>query len=245
MKLKKLSLKRKEKKKIDLDSTESTYSGLAGLFEKIMRKFKILIHLLSLMPMYLVASLCIGISFWPAVQAFKLITSLTSAQPSSIQALGYGVSLGLGYFIYGFSLLFVTGLFNFILRANIKPWRGQYTPFNLIFYRMMGMKIGRGCQINTVNISDPSLIELGDKVTIGGSVTIVAHYGVSGILILAPVKIGHAATIGLRAIIMGDVEIGDGARILPNSVVMPKSRIPAGEIWGGVPAVKIHRRKAA
>ncbi len=266
-------LRFEKKPQIDLDSTESKHPGIAGLFESMLRRFKVFIHLVTLLPMYVVASLCIGISFFPAVQAFKLISYLTSTLPSWVQALGYGVSLGLGYFMYGFTLLFVTGFFNWILRANIKAWRGPYyslqsvrwyihngltyivrftflefvtpTPFNLLFYKMMGMKIGRGTQINTVNISDPSLIEMGEKVTIGGSVTIVAHYGVAGFLILAPVKIGDGATIGLRAIIMGDVEVGAGAKVLPNSVVMPKTRILAGETWGGVPAQKIDLIKVA
>mgnify|MGYP000588390086 FL=1 len=67
----------------------------------------------------------------------------------------------------------------------------------------------------------------------------VAHYAQAGYLVIAPVKIGSRATIGLRAMIMGDVVIGEGARVLPNSVVLPKTRIPAGETWGGVPAVRI------
>ena len=33
-----------------------------------------------------------------------------------------------------------------------------------------------------------------------------------------------------------DVVIGTDATILPHSVVLPGSRIGAGEIWGGVPA---------
>jgi serine acetyltransferase len=45
----------------------------------------------------------------------------------------------------------------------------------------------------------------------------------------------------LHAKVLGGVEIGEGAKILPNSVVMPKTKVPAGEIWGGVPAVKIER----
>jgi acetyltransferase-like isoleucine patch superfamily enzyme len=103
----------------------------------------------------------------------------------------------------------------------------------------MGMKIGEGTLINSSHLSDPSLIEMGRKVTLGGSVTIVAHYGQGGFLVLAPVKIGDKATIGLRAILMGGVTIGEGAKILPNSVVLPKTQVPAGETWGGVPARKI------
>jgi acetyltransferase-like isoleucine patch superfamily enzyme len=82
-------------------------------------------------------------------------------------------------------------------------------------------------------------------------VTIVAHYGQGGFLVLAPVHIGDKATIGLRAVLMGGVVIGEGAKILPNSVVLPKTKIPAGETWGGVPAQRInpteltHTSKAA
>ncbi len=102
------------------------------------------------------------------------------------------------------------------------------TPLNLLFYRLMGMKIGRGAHINTTNISDPCLIEIEDKVTIGGSVHIIAHYASHGYLIVEPVKIRKGATVGLKATIMGDVEIGEGATIAPHEVVLPKSRIPAG-----------------
>ena len=96
----------------------------------------------------------------------------------------------------------------------------------------MGMKIGKGVIINTTNISDPCLIEIEDYVTIGGSVHMLAHYGQKGYLILAPVKIGRGANIGLKASIMGDVEIGAEATVKPHSVVLPKTRIAEGEIFG-------------
>jgi acetyltransferase-like isoleucine patch superfamily enzyme len=93
---------------------------------------------------------------------------------------------------------------------------------------MMGMKIGKGSHINTTNISDPRIIELGEKVTIGGSVHIIGHYASQGFLIVEKVKIEDGVTIGLKATIMGDVEIGQGAVIGPHEVILPKSRIPAG-----------------
>ncbi len=90
------------------------------------------------------------------------------------------------------------------------------------------MKIGKNVHLNTTNISDPCLIEIEDKVTIGGSVHIIAHYATKGYLIVEPVRIKKGATVGLKATIMGDVEIGEGATIAPHEVVFPKSRIPAG-----------------
>jgi acetyltransferase-like isoleucine patch superfamily enzyme len=92
----------------------------------------------------------------------------------------------------------------------------------------MGMKVGKGAHINTTNISDPCLIEIGDKVTIGGSAHIIAHYASKGYIIVERVKIGDGVTIGMKATVMGDVEIGKGAVIAPHEVVLPKSRIPDG-----------------
>jgi UDP-3-O-[3-hydroxymyristoyl] glucosamine N-acyltransferase len=83
-------------------------------------------------------------------------------------------------------------------------------------------------QINTTNISDPGLIEIGDYVTIGGSAHIIGHYGQKGYLVLAKTKIGTKSNIGLKATIMGDVEIGEKALIGPHEAILPKSRIPAG-----------------
>lgn len=106
------------------------------------------------------------------------------------------------------------------------------SPLTNMFYKLMGMKIGKGVIINTTNISDPCLIEIGDYVTIGGSVHILAHYGQKGFLVLAPVKIGRGANIGLKASIMGDVHIGENATVKPHAVVLPKTRIGDGEIFG-------------
>lgn len=251
----------------DLNSRKSERRGLGGIFENSLRRFQILGHLMMLAPLYLSASLCVGLAVSPGYFLFQWMDQWTQNFGAGARAWLLGSSLGAGYFLYGFSMIFLTPALNFLLRARLQAWRGPYyslpavrwyihngltylvrftfmefitpTPFNLLYYRMMGMKIGDGTIINTVHISDPSLIEVGRKVTLGGSVTIVGHYGQGGFLVLAPVKIGDKVTIGLRAIVMGGAVIGDGAKILPNSVILPKTKIPAGETWGGVPARKI------
>lgn len=255
------------KKKVDIDPQGSTHAGFSGVFETVFRKFKGFMHIFMLLPMYALGSLCIGAALVPGILFFNGVNSATQAWPVLPHYLALGFALGAGYFLYGFSQLFILPTMNFVLRAQLRPWRGTYyslgtikwyihnsltylmrytflefftpTPFNILFYKWMGMKIGHGTQINSSAISDPSLIEMGEKVTIGGSAVICAHYGMAGFLIIAPVKIGDGAVIGLRAIVMGGVEIGAGAKVLPNSVVLPKTFIAAGETWGGVPAVKI------
>ncbi len=258
-------------KKIDLDSTTSDLKGISGLFERLLRRFKIAMQLVTMIPVYLIACLVLGLSLTPAVEFFRFIMDQTKNFPSIVQSLAFAVSIAVGYFMYGTTLIFLVPLTNKILVGRLKEWRGGYysaeslkwflhngltylarftflefvtpSPLALLFYRMMGMKIGNGVVINSTWLSDPSLVEIGDKATIGGSVTIVAHYGQGGLLVIAPVKIGAKCTIGLKATIMGGCEVGDGAKILPHSVLLPKTIVPAGETWGGVPAQKINLKE--
>ncbi len=254
-------------KRIDLETTESQHTGIKGFFERFMRRFKIIMHVGMMAPLYVFASLMLGLCLVPGIYLFQYISGLSAEWNPFLKYLSWGASFAAGFFLYGFTAIFIAPFFNFIFRTKLGAWRGPYysvetlkwfihnglvylvrytfldfvtpTPISNIFYQMMGMKIGRGVIINTTYISDPSLIEIGDKVTIGGSVTILAHYGQGGLMVIAPIKIGSKVTIGLKASIMGGVEIGDGAKIMPHSVVLPKTIIPAGETWGGVPAVKI------
>jgi hypothetical protein len=258
-------------KKIDLDTTESQHGGLKGIFEKLLRRFKTFMHIFTMIPVYFFGCAILGTCLVPGIAFFRWTSMLLSAQPAWVQNFGIGLSLAAGYFMYGTSLIFLSPAVNFLIRGNLKTWRGPYysaesfkwflhnaltymarftflefvtpSPLGLLFYRMMGMKMGHGVVINSTWISDPSMIEMGDKVTIGGSVTIVAHYGQGGLLVIAPVKIGSHCTIGLKATIMGGVTIGEGAKILPHSVLLPKTEVPAGETWGGVPATKIEQIK--
>ncbi|MBN2367196.1 MAG: hypothetical protein JXL67_13590 [Calditrichaeota bacterium] len=240
----------------DLEAVTSNRRGIAGFLERMLRRFRVGAYLVALFPLYLVGILAMGISAFPGVYLFQLITGYAENFPQVLYYLAVSCSLILGYFAYGLTLIFVIPLFNFLMPFRLKPFRGNYyslpaipwyihnaftyivrytflefitpTPMNVFFYRMMGMKIGKDVHLNTTNISDPCLIEIEDKVTIGGSVHIIAHYATKGYLIVDHVKIGKKATVGLKATIMGDVEIGEGAVIGPHEVILPKSRIPAG-----------------
>lgn len=241
-----------------------------GLFDRALRAGKSVTHGLTMIPIYLIGSLVIGVAIAPAVWVFHAITSLATNSGTSWQTLAAGIGIAAGFFTYGFAILIVVPIVNLPIRGRVKAARGPFhsaiflpwylhnslayivrytfldfatpTPFNHVYFKMMGMKIGKGTQINTSNISDAALLTLEEDVTIGGSASIICHYGQSGYLILAPTVIRKGAVIGMLATIMADVEIGEGAKILGNSLVLPKTRVPAGETWGGVPARKIDMR---
>jgi acetyltransferase-like isoleucine patch superfamily enzyme len=251
----------------DLDPQGSKHSGLMGLFERAFRKMKVLVHSSVLVLLAGIYFSCIGLCLTPGFFLFDWVSGLSEGMSAFPRFFLLGASVAAGFFSYGLCMIMVIPAVVFILRARPVAFRGPYysaetarwyvsnaflylvrytflelitpTPMSHMFYRWMGMKIGKGSHLNTTHVSDPSMIELGEKVTIGGSVVIVGHYGQGGYLVIAPVKIEDGATVGLRAIIMGDVVIGAGAKILPNSVLLPKTRVPAGELWGGVPARRI------
>ena len=266
-------LKEKEKQRLELDNQRTAHNGLIGLFETAIRRYKTLSHALSTLPLYIMSICCMAVALSPSVYLFRWVGKTVAAQPTLVQTGALAAAFAAGFFLYGFTLVVLVPFVNFMLRTNLHPWRGAYysfgslrwyihncltylvrytfldfmtpTPFNIMYFRAMGMKIGVDVQLNTCNISDPSLIEIGDRATIGGSATIIAHYASSGFLIVTPTKIGKGATIGLKATIMGGVTIGEYAVIMPNSVVLPKTVVPAGEVWGGVPAQLLEQRRKA
>lgn len=242
---------------IDVHSKTSELSGFAWFIETLLRRFRTGFFLSALVILYALVILAMGISVAPGVYFFNFISESTSEWWPITQYIAKGVAIITGFFIYGFSLVFVIPIFNLIMPFRVKPFRGSYyslqsvpwyfhnafiyvvrytflefitpTPLNTLFYKMMGMKIGKGVHINTTNISDAGLIELDDHVTIGGSATLFAHYAMKGYLVVSKLKIEKGATIGLKATIMGDVEIGKYATIAPHEVVLPKSKIPEGK----------------
>jgi acetyltransferase-like isoleucine patch superfamily enzyme len=238
-------------------------------FDRLLRRFARASYFAVVLVLYVVASTAIGLAVAPAVWLFRHLAAWCATLPAPLYWLGISTSGALCFFVAGLVLLVVVPVYNWILPTRVEPFKGGYysvyavpwflhnglfylvrftflpfvtlTPFGTWFLKAMGMKIGRHAFINTEYISDPQLITLGDDAALGGSVRIFAHHGGGGNLVIAPVEIGARATIGLGVTVMGDVIVGEGATVLPNSVLLPGSRVGAGETWGGVPAQRISR----
>ena len=234
----------------------SDRKGLLGLLETMFRSFRIFSFLLFLTPLIVAYIIILGISLTPAIYFFKLASLWTEAQPILIQCFALATSLGLGFIAFIFAIILTVPIFNLPLLPLMKPCKTTWhslslipwfyhnalvtlvrftildfitpSPIGLLFYRLMGMKMGKGVVINTTNIQDPCLITLGDYVTIGGSATMFAHYGMKGFLILDRLHIKKGTTIGLKASLMGDVVVGENCLIQAHAVILPKSRIPDG-----------------
>lgn len=221
--------------------------------ESFFRKFRTAGFGLLLVPITFLYILCMGISLTPGMTLFNAVSESTLELSPLLRNFSLALSFATGFFLYGLTLIFVVPAVNKILPLKVKPHRTTWyslsvvpwyyhnaltylvrytfldfitpTPLNKLFFQMMGMKIGKGTVINTSNISDPCLIEIGDYVTVGGSATLVAHYGMKGFLIIDRLLIKDKAVIGLKATVFGNVVIGKGCMVKPNEVIMPKTKL--------------------
>lgn len=216
------------------------------------------------------AAVILGLAAYPGLKLAAWALRLPLG--GEIRLLALGLTLGAAYFLFGLSLLVLLPLARWVTFAVGTPagsydylsWQGwrwasynaltlflrfsfvnwvRLTPLLPVYHRLMGMRIGARVQINTAVVADQNLISIGDDTVIGGDVTLVAHVAERGRLIAAPVVIGRRVTVGLMAVIFPGCVIGDGAVIAAGSVLSKGARVGPGEIWSGVPARRVGRRR--
>ncbi len=216
----------------------------------------------------------LGLSLFPMIYFFYVVWKFMSIYPVWLKILVFSFSIPFGYFLFGTALIFLCVLTKNIMRFKIAPglyhihsreclnWLGYSTmiliannafldifrlsPYQTLFYRLMGAKVGERANINTAGLADLSMLEIGDDVLIGGGVALICHASERGFIRLAPTKIGNGVSIGIGSVIMPGVEIGDGASIAPCSLVPKGTKIPARGVWGGNPVIDLRaaRREA-
>ena len=176
------------------------------------------------------------------------------------------LAAGVGVFLFFITGLIVMGAIIRILSLGIKPgsysiasgtmlrwliFSGIYTMavtlilpvipmtfFSQLFFRIIGAKIGKNCQINTGMLNDAYLLEIGDNVIVGGQTDISCHIFENNKLILKPVKIGSGTMIGAHCYISPGVTIGRNCLIGLNSYIRKDKTIPDNTRLTSVGAVK-------
>lgn len=118
------------------------------------------------------------------------------------------------------------------------------------YLKSEGVTIGNGCDIHKSAQfgSEPWLIKIGDNVRITQGVKFITHDG--GLWTLrkmglidgenvkyGSISVGNNCNISWDVTIMPNVHIGDNCVIAAGAVVT--KNVPAGTIWGGVPAKQI------
>ena len=106
--------------------------------------------------------------------------------------------------------------------------------------RLAGAKVGSGAAFGlgaTIDIFFPEQIEVGKDAIIGYNTVLLGHEFLQGEYRTGKVEIGARAMLGANCTVLPGVSVGEGAKVAAMSLV--NRDIPAGQTWGGIPAMKI------
>jgi acetyltransferase-like isoleucine patch superfamily enzyme len=108
-----------------------------------------------------------------------------------------------------------------------------------MYLRWNGARVGRRVFVNSLQVSDHNLIELGDGVVIGSAAHVSGHTVEHGVVKTGLVRLGRHVTIGVGSVIGIDVEIGAETQVGALSVVPKHARLAAGAIYVGAPVRRV------
>ena len=171
-----------------------------------------------------------------------------------------GAFLGLCTLVPILSILTVV-LFKWVLLGRVKP--GQYplwgwfycrwwfvsrlesilfplsyfagTPLIILYYRLMGAKIGKHTHIDSPNLGMHDMIRIGDHSSINHNAQLQAQSIDNGFLQIGPISIGSDCYVGIRAVLGRDCVMEDGAALDDLSLLPNHSQIPRKAFFKGSP----------
>ncbi|KAK1588428.1 hypothetical protein Q3G72_023158 [Acer saccharum] len=89
------------------------------------------------------------------------------------------------------------------------------TVFLNCWFEMLGARIGSSVLLDTVDITDPSLVSIGDGAVIAEGALVQSHEVKNGVLSFLPIRIGRDSSIGPYAVIQKGSIVGDEADVAP------------------------------
>ncbi|KAI3823214.1 hypothetical protein L1987_04651 [Smallanthus sonchifolius] len=87
------------------------------------------------------------------------------------------------------------------------------TVFAQLWFEMLGAKIGSSVGLDTVDITDPYLVTIGDGAVVAEGALIQSHEVKNGVLSLQPIRIGENSCVGPYAVLQKGSIVDDGAEV--------------------------------
>jgi non-ribosomal peptide synthetase-like protein len=110
------------------------------------------------------------------------------------------------------------------------------TPLKPIFWRMLGMKVGKQVFDDGAAFPEKSFMTIGDFVTLNLASGVQTHSQEDGAFKSARSEVCAGATLGVGSFVHYGTRIGAGSVIAAGSFLMKGEQVPDGEHWGGNPA---------
>lgn len=138
--------------------------------------------------------------------------------------------------------------FNLPIRHIKRIWRTRSSEAYISYLKRKGLSIGSGCilrdaRTTAIDLTRPSLVEIGSNVDMNANFTILTHDYVTGVFLhkhhkfinsSGKVKLGNNIYFGKNCTVLKGVTIGDNVVVGANSLVI--SDIPANSVAVGSPA---------
>lgn len=110
------------------------------------------------------------------------------------------------------------------------------TPFLCWFFRLLGAKIGSRVYLDTSDMTEYDLVEIGDDAALNKDCTIQTHLFEDRVMKMSHVRIGKRSAVGSLSLVLYDTNLGPGASLGDLSLVMKGETLPADTRWEGIPA---------
>uniref|UniRef100_A0A2N9HGU5 Carrier domain-containing protein n=1 Tax=Fagus sylvatica TaxID=28930 RepID=A0A2N9HGU5_FAGSY len=89
------------------------------------------------------------------------------------------------------------------------------TVFLKYWFEMLGARIGSSVLLDTIDITDPSLVSIGDRVVIAEGALVQSHEVKNGVLSFSTIRIGRDSSVGPYAVIQKGSVLGEEAEVPP------------------------------
>lgn len=109
------------------------------------------------------------------------------------------------------------------------------TPWLPAMLRLYGVKIGKRVWMNTTDITEYDMVEIGDDTALNEDCGPQTHLFEDRIMKVGPIKIGKRCSIGARSIVLYDSEIGDDVHVDALSLIMKGENLQSSTDWTGSP----------
>jgi len=129
----------------------------------------------------------------------------------------------------------VTGLYENVAIPWLFHWLAG-TPLMAPGLRLFGATIGRRVFMETTYLTEFDLVHVGDDAAVGGQASLQTHLFEDRVMKMSTVTVGPGCSVGSRAVVLYDSELGEGAELDSLSLVMKGESLPPGSRWRGIPA---------
>lgn len=110
------------------------------------------------------------------------------------------------------------------------------TPFKVMLWRLIGVRIGKRVFDDGTYISEPTLTAIGDECVLNQDSIIQCDSQEDGTYKSGPTTLGARCTVGVGSFVHYGVTMSDGSSLAADSFLMKGETVPDSARWGGNPA---------